>query len=83
MFIHTYKLVPVEAFWEAVLPICTSTSECQEITDPAYYLAKGSFSQISRAERCTGSSGPLTPLPLTSSAQKLTSAGGRVMHGRY
>ena len=40
MFIHTYKLGPVEAFWEDVLPICTSTSECQEITDPAYYFAR-------------------------------------------
>lgn len=47
MFIHTYKLGPVEAFWEAVLPICTSTSECQEITDPAYYFAKWCFSRIS------------------------------------
>lgn len=83
MFIHTYIFGPVEAFWEAVLPICTSTSECQEITNPAYYFAKWCFSRISRAERCTGSSGPLTPLPLTSSAQKLTSAGGRVVRGGY
>lgn len=83
MFIHTYKLGPVEAFWEAILPICTSTSECPEITGPAYYFAKWCFLRISCAMRCMGSSGPLTPLPLTFPAQKLTSADGRVVRGGY